>query len=688
MSCSTNISEFASHPQAISFTVVEGSKSWVCTAVYANPRVELRQRVWAHLRELGGRITLPWLVLGDFNEIMLSTECRGGRFSMVGVSQFLEVLNDCNLLDMGAKGLRFTWYRNQRGVVLAKRLDRAVCNVAWQAMFPEAYVENLCRVYSDHCPLLLRHEGSRDKSHDRPFRFQAAWATHKDFERIVREAWCHSTPTLANWLQAVRVDAIKFNKEVFGNIITRKKALQRRLKGVQLQLEIGESESLSRLEKAIQAELDETCLQEEYLWFQKSREKWVRFGDRNTSFFHAQTLARRRRNKIQGLFLLDGSWHIDPVVMKTKVVRFFKELFSINNEQGSLDMHAGVPPGLGVEAQSALTVPVTKEEVRRAVMSMKSFKAPGPDGFQPFFFKQYWPIVGDELWRVGSLALKIDLEKAYDRVRWDFLESTLNSSISLLWNGSTLPSFVLSRGLRQGDPLSPYLFVFCMERLALRISELLQEGHWKPIQLSPRGLPLSHLLFADDILLFCQASKDQTRLVASILEEFSRSSSLRFNLTKSKFRRIDMLEGLLGIGHTARIEKYLGFPMTHGQPRCADFYDVMDKIQGRLGAWKSKLLNKAGKLCLVKSTISSIPVYSMQTLWLSPAVCNRIYQACRRMLWGKSDNTRFWSPVSWDVVTQPKEFGGLGVREARRVNVSLLGKLVWDLLTAPQKPWV
>nr|KYP70287.1 Putative ribonuclease H protein At1g65750 family [Cajanus cajan] len=114
----------------------------------------------------------------------------------------------------------------------------------------------------------------------------------------------------------------------------------------------------------------------------------------------------------------------------------------------------------------------------------------------------------------------------------------------------------------------------------------------------------------------------------------------------------------------------------------------MDKIQGRLAAWKAKLLNRAGKLCLVKSTISSIPVYSMQSLWLPQAVCNRIDQACRRMLWAKADNTRFWSPVSWDVVTQPKELGGLGVREARRVNVSLLGKLVWDMLSAPQKPWV
>nr|KYP32800.1 Putative ribonuclease H protein At1g65750 family [Cajanus cajan] len=114
--------------------------------------------------------------------------------------------------------------------------------------------------------------------------------------------------------------------------------------------------------------------------------------------------------------------------------------------------------------------------------------------------------------------------------------------------------------------------------------------------------------------------------------------------------------------------------MAHGQPRCADFYDVMDKIQGRLATWKSKLLNKAGKLCLVKSIISSIPDYSMQTLWLPQAVCTRIDQACRHMLWANSDNTRFWSPVSWDVVTQPTKFGGLGVREARRVNVSLLGK--------------
>nr|KYP70388.1 hypothetical protein KK1_009604 [Cajanus cajan] len=163
-----------------------------------------------------------------------------------------------------------------------------------------------------------------------------------------------------------------------------------------------------------------------------------------------------------------------------------------------------------------------------------------------------------------------------------------------------------------------------MKRLSLRISELLHEGLWKPIQLSPGGLPLSHLFFADDILLFCQASEDQARLVAPLLEEFSRSSGLRVNLTKSKFvssrrvsqRRIDTLEGLLGISYTAQIGKYLGVPITHGQPRCADFYDVMDKIQGRLAAWKANLLNKAGKLCLVKSTISSILVYSMQSLWL------------------------------------------------------------------------
>nr|KYP50882.1 Transposon TX1 uncharacterized [Cajanus cajan] len=144
--------------------------------------------------------------------------------------------------------------------------------------------------------------------------------------------------------------------------------------------------------------------QEELFWMQKSKEQWVKFGDRNYKFFHAQTVVRRKRNKIHGLFLDDGSWATDPEVLKVEVNRFFQKLFSVDTPVSPTKLQIDRMPSLGIEGASLLEGLITMEEVRRAVMSMGTFKAPGPDGFQPFFFKQYWEIVGVDLWRMVSEA--------------------------------------------------------------------------------------------------------------------------------------------------------------------------------------------------------------------------------------------------------------------------------------------
>lgn len=154
--------------------------------------------------------------------------------------------------------------------------------------------------------------------------------------------------------------------------------------------------------------------------------------------------------------------------------------------------------------------------------------------------------------RKGWMLLKLDLEKAYDRIRWDFLEETIKAaglsegwvrrimecvkgpSMSILWNGEKTAPFMPERGLRQGDPLSPYLFVLCIERLCHLIEVSVGKREWKPIGISRGGPKLSHICFADDLILFAEASVAQVRVIRRVLDRFCIASGQKVNLEKSK----------------------------------------------------------------------------------------------------------------------------------------------------------
>ncbi|CAJ2638969.1 unnamed protein product [Trifolium pratense] len=342
---------------------------------------------------------------------------------------------------------------------------------------------------------------------------------------------------------------------------------------------------------------------------------------------------------------------------------------------------------LDENASAELVKPVSKKEVYDALMSMKSYKAPGPDGFQPIFFKLFWDVVGDDLWKFiqlafekgvydpkvceslivllpkgesqntfkdfrpislcnvtykliskiivsrmrpfldgiisplqnsfipgrstkdnaivlqevlhfarkfkrknGDMVFKLDLDKAYDRVNWKFLQDTLlkfkfspviislimfgltHSSNTILWNGSKTEAFTPVRGLRQGDPLSPYLFVLCMERLGAMIERQVNISCWKPMQMVKNGTKLSHLFFADDVLLFAKATTNQAQVIKEVLDNFCAISGLMISHAKSRFytsagvsRHIrENIAGCSQIQATDRFEKYLGFKMFHG----------------------------------------------------------------------------------------------------------------------------
>lgn len=151
----------------------------------------------------------------------------------------------------------------------------------------------------------------------------------------------------------------------------------------------------------------------------------------------------------------------------------------------------------------------------------------------------------------GFMAIKVDLEKAYDRLSWEFINDTLcearippdliqvimacitSIKIGVLWNGEVTDEFLPSREIREGDPLSPYLFVLCIERLSHAIYNVVTAGKWKPIRLARNSIHLSHRFFTDDLLLLAEASIKQARIFSAVLDAYCCSSEAKVNVNKT-----------------------------------------------------------------------------------------------------------------------------------------------------------
>jgi len=144
-----------------------------------------------------------------------------------------------------------------------------------------------------------------------------------------------------------------------------------------------------------------------------------------------------------------------------------------------------------------------------------------------------------------------------------------STSLTLLWNGSKLPSFSLNRGLQQGDPLFPYLFVLNMEKLSWLINKKVSDKVWQPIHVSKNGPGISHLLFADDVLLFIKANKTQIRSLIDVLTSFCNALGLIVNFDKSRVMTLrnvsrhlkNTLAQLSLMKFTSDLERYLSFPL-------------------------------------------------------------------------------------------------------------------------------
>ncbi|XP_074298106.1 uncharacterized protein LOC141628922 [Silene latifolia] len=502
---------------------------------------------------------------------------------------------------------------------------------------------------------------------NKPFRFQACWMSHEKFKEFVEENWPNEGvfPTRLEELSTKLQD---WNKQVFGNIFRQKRELKARIEGCQRELSKQRIRYLIKLEARLRRELDEVLDREEALWYKKSRMEFIKDGDRNTSYFHQPEDFEDKLpwNLFQDFSSKDWVW---------------------------------------------LTKPFSIAEIEKAINNMGALKAPGPDGYQALFYRKNWDTVADSLCLMVIKALEgkgipeglndthlvlIPKDMGFPVLLVDVvMECVTTTRMQILWNGEPTEQFTPSRGVRQGDPLSSYLFVMCLEKLQQAIDLEVRNKNWRPITIGRNGPRVTNLFFADDMVLFGEANGEQALVMKYVLDNFCEALGEKISVTKSRvFFSSNTDEGTRHKASSAfRFEEtedlgtYLGMPTINGRVTRHTFEHLEDKINTRLAGWSTKKLSLAGRETLVKSTLLTMANYSMQTAKIPRTICDSIDRKARRFLWGGDETKKSIHLINWETVQQPKSHGGLGIVSARQANAAFLTKLGWRVLAEPQSLW-
>jgi hypothetical protein len=234
-------------------------------------------------------------------------------------------------------------------------------------------------------------------------------------------------------------------------------------------------------------------------------------------------------------------------------------------------------------------------------------------------------------------AYKLDLTKAYDRVEWGFLEGVLKRlgfqctwihwvmecvtsvSYSIHFNNVSMEPFKPSRGLRQGNPLSPYLFLFVADELSKLLQREVQQGNLHEIKICRRGSGISHLMFVDNTMIFMQISETQAEWVNLVLREYEKGTCQLINPAKCSimFRAgcteedKEKVKDILKVENVAPEEKYLGLPSPEGRMNKDSFKSTKERLVKHFTSCAERYMSGGAKEVLIKSVTQKIPT----TLW-------------------------------------------------------------------------
>ena len=309
-------------------------------------------------------------------------------------------------------------------------------------------------------------------------------------------------------------------------------------------------------------------------------------------------------------------------------------------------------------------------------------------------------------------VVKIDISKAFDSVQWTFILTVLAAmnfpekfiiwikkcielvSFSIQINGELAGYFNSKRGLRQGCSLSPYLFVICMQTLSKLLDKAALE---KRIGYHPycKDLSLTHLCFADDVLVFSDGKKKSIEEILAVFGQFAKMSGLNISLEKStSYLAGVQAEDSIAILYQFPFEagtlpvRYLGLPLLTKKMTVHDYSRLLSQIRSRISSWTARHLSFAGRLQLIGSVLYSTINFWMSAFRLPNQCIQEINSICTAFLWSGPVLSTHKAKISWRDVCKPRDEGGLGLRNLTEANNVYCLKLIWRILSTRSSLWV
>ncbi|CAJ2652404.1 unnamed protein product [Trifolium pratense] len=312
--------------------------------------------------------------------------------------------------------------------------------------------------------------------------------------------------------------------------------------------------------------------------------------------------------------------------------------------------------------------------------------------------------------KLGNVALKLDISKAYDRIDWDYLKEVMikmgfshqwvkwvmmcveSVDYSVIVNDDMVGPIIPGRGLRQGDPLSPYLFIICAEGLSSLIKQAEARGDIHGIKICKNAPIISHLLFADDCFLFFRADEHEAYIMKNILSTYEAASGQAISFPKSEIfcsRNVpqvvqNSITNILGVQAVLGTGKYLGLPSMVGRSKKETFNYIKDRVWRKINSWSSKCLSKAGREVLIKSVLQAIPSYVMSIFLIPGSLIDAIEKMMNSFWWGHGgSNNKGIHLLAWDKLSVHKNKGGMGFKDLTAFNIAMLGKQGWKFQSSP-----